>query len=257
MVLTATDPPWLAELVAAPAERLAFTMLQADPHARRLDPATQLAAVRDALADGAATAKTLRERFPDLAPHEMASELGVPIEATDDDPLAGSIWRFAEYRQRPARILLYSRGLAPLDRAVTGRLAVRLLGQATPQQVFIAHELFHHAETIRSDTPIAQRYQPTLFRIGGWHWRTGIAALSEIAAGAFAQSLLDLPCHPRCSISLRSMPFPLVRPRGSRPVSPPPARGIDLSLPLLWPYNQAMTTCVNHPDPAPRTRILG
>jgi hypothetical protein len=36
-----------------------------------------------------------------------------------------------------------------------------------------------------------------LFRIGGWHWRTGIAALSEIAAGAFAQTLLDLPCHPR------------------------------------------------------------
>jgi hypothetical protein len=36
-----------------------------------------------------------------------------------------------------------------------------------------------------------------LFRIGGWHWRTGIAALAEIAAGAFAQSLLDLPCHPK------------------------------------------------------------
>jgi hypothetical protein len=36
-----------------------------------------------------------------------------------------------------------------------------------------------------------------LFRIGGWQWRTGIAALAEIAAGAFAQSLLDLPCHPR------------------------------------------------------------
>jgi hypothetical protein len=196
-MLTATDPSWLAQLVATPAENLAFAMLEADPHARRLDLAAQFAAVRDALADGAATAKALRERFPDLAPHEIARELRVPVEATDGDPLVGSIWRFAEYRQRPARILLYSRGLAPLDRTVAGRLAVRLLGHATPQEVFIAHELFHHAETIRSDTPIAQRYQPTLFRIGGWHWRTGIAALAEIAAGAFAQSLLDLPCHPR------------------------------------------------------------
>jgi hypothetical protein len=35
-----------------------------------------------------------------------------------------------------------------------------------------------------------------LFRIGNWRWRTGVAALAEIAAGAFAQSLLDLPCHP-------------------------------------------------------------
>jgi hypothetical protein len=197
VALAATDPPWLAELVAAPADRLAFAMLETDPHARRLDPATRFAAVRDALADGAATAKALRERFPDLAPHQIARELGVPVETTDDDPLVGTIWRFAEYRQRPARILLYSRGLAPLDRAVAVGLAERLLGHATPQQVFIAHELFHHAETIRSDTPIARRYRPTLFRIGGWRWRTGIAALTEIAAGAFAQSLLDLRCHPR------------------------------------------------------------
>jgi hypothetical protein len=197
VVLAATDPSWLAELVASPAERLAFAMLEADPHARRLDPAAKFAAVRAALADGAATAKALRARFPDLAPHQIARELGVPVEATDDDPLVGSIWRFAEYRQRPARIVLYRSGLALLDSAVAGGLAQRLLGLATPQQVFIAHELFHHAETVRSDTPIAQRYRPTLFRIGGWHWRTGIAALAEIAAGAFAQSLLDLPCHPR------------------------------------------------------------
>jgi len=80
--------------------------------------------------------------------------------------------------------------------AVGDGLAVRLLGQATPQFVFVAHELFHHIEATRSDIPMARRYRPTLFRIGGWHWRTGIAALSEIAAGSFAQSLLDLPCHP-------------------------------------------------------------
>jgi hypothetical protein len=40
-----------------------------------------------------------------------------------------------------------------------------------------------------------------LFRIGSWRWRTGVAALAEIAAGAFAQSLLDLPCHP-CVLNL-------------------------------------------------------
>jgi len=196
MALTASDPSWLAELVAMPAERLAFAMLEADPHARRLDLAAKFAAVRGALADGAATAKALHQRFPDFTPHRIAHELGVPVEVTDDDPLVGSIWRFAEYRQRPARIVLYRSGLALLDRAIAGGLAMRLLGHATPQQVFIAHELFHHAETTRSDTPIAQRYRPTLFRIGGWHWRTGIAALAEIAAGAFAQSLLDLPYHP-------------------------------------------------------------
>lgn len=172
-------------------------MLEADPHARRLDRTARLAAVSDALADGAAVAGAWRARFPDLAPHEIARELGLPIEVTDDDPMVGSLWRFAEYRQQPARILLYARGLAPLEREVAGAWAVWLLGQATPREVFIAHELYHHAEATRPDTPIARRYRPTLFRIGGWHWRTGIAALAEIAAGAFAQSLLDLPCHPK------------------------------------------------------------
>jgi hypothetical protein len=197
VVSAATTPSWLAEVMAASPEALGLVMLEADPHARRLDHATQLAAVRDALADGAATAQTLRQRFPDLAPQEIARELCLPIEISDDDPLAGSLWRFAEYQERPGRILLYRCGLAPLDRAIAGRLAVRLLGRARPQDVFIAHELYHHAEATRSEAPIARRYQPILFRIGGWHWRTGIAALAEIAAGAFAQSLLDLPCHPR------------------------------------------------------------
>ena len=171
-------------------------MLEADPHAQLLDHATKLAAVSAALAEGTGTAEALRARFPDLAPHGIARELGVPIETIDDDPAVGSLWRFAEYREHPARIVLYRSGLAPLDRAVGDGLAVRLLGQATPQEVFVAHELFHHIEATRSDIPMARRYRPTLFRIGGWHWRTGIAALSEIAAGGFAQSLLDLPCHP-------------------------------------------------------------
>jgi hypothetical protein len=57
--------------------------------------------------------------------------------------------------------------------------------------------VYHHAEAIRSEVPIARRRRPTLFRIGKWRWRTGIPSLAEIAAGAFAQSLLDLPHHPR------------------------------------------------------------
>ena len=183
--------------MAASPETLGLLMLEADPHGWRLDRAAQLAAVSVALADGAATAKTLRECFPDLAPGELARELHVPIEITDGDPAVGSIWRFAEYRPRPPRIVLYNRGLAPLERTLTGVLATQLLGRAALRDVFAAHELYHHAEAIRSEVPIARRYQPTLFRIGNWHWRTGIAALAEIAAGAFARSLLDLPCHPK------------------------------------------------------------
>ena len=197
MALTTATAPRLAEFMAASPETLGLVLLEADPHGGRLERPAQLAAVADALADGAATARDFQERFPGRTPAELAGELDVPVVTTDDDPMVGSIWRFAEYRPRPPRIVLYNRGLAPLEDTLGGTMATRLLGRAAPRDVFIAHELYHHAEAIRPEVSIAWRYRPTLFRIGNWHWRTGIAALAEIAAGAFAQSLLELPCHPK------------------------------------------------------------
>jgi hypothetical protein len=197
MTLAAATAPRLAEFMAASPETLGLILLEADPHGRHLEGPAQLAAVADALADGAMTARDFQERFPGHTPEELARAFDVPVETTDDDPMVGSIWRFAEYRPRPPRIVLYNRGLAPLEAMLAGAMATRLLGRATPRDVFIAHELYHHAEAIRPEVSIARRHRPTLFRIGNWHWRTGVAALAEIAAGAFAQSLLDLPCHPK------------------------------------------------------------
>src|SRR3954451_3779584 len=174
-----------------------FAMMQDDAHAWRLDRDQQRAAVSDALADGAATARQFRNRFATSKPNEIANQLGLTIETTDSDPLVGSIWRFAEYRARPPGILLYRHGIALLEDKLCGAAAARLIGHAAPRDVFIAHELYHHAETTRPEPPISRRHQAVLFRLGPWHWRTGIAALSEIAAGSFAQALLDLPCHPR------------------------------------------------------------
>jgi hypothetical protein len=197
MARVVLDTGRFTDVLAASPVALGLAMLRADPHAVRLDQALQLAAVSDALADGVAVATDLRNRFPVLTPQEIARDLQIPVEITDDDPMVGSIWRFAEYRSRPPCIILYSGGIAPLEGTLVGDLITRLLGQATLHEVFIAHELYHHAEAIRSDVPIARRYQPTLFRIGKWRWRTSIPSLAEIAACAFAQSLLDLPHYPK------------------------------------------------------------
>src|SRR3954462_2015006 len=187
----------LNEIGTTSPEALGLAMLQADPHAWRLDRDQQLAAVSEALVDGAATARQFRNRFVTSKPHEIANQLGLTIETTDSDPLVGSIWRFAEYRARPPGILLYRHGIALLEHELCGAGAARLIGHAAPRDVFIAHELYHHAETTRPEPPISRCHQAVLFRLGPWHWRTGIAALSEIAAGSFAQALLDLPCQPR------------------------------------------------------------
>ena len=172
-------------------------MLEADLHARASITAHRSPPFLMRSPTAPRLPRSLRERFPGFAPRDIARELQVPIVATDDDPMVGSIWRFAEYRPRPPRIVLYTRGLAPLEQALVGGLAAQLLGRATTQDVFVAHELYHHAEAIRSEVPIARRYQATLLQIGKWRWRTGIATLAEIAAGSFAQTLLDLPCHPK------------------------------------------------------------
>jgi hypothetical protein len=186
-----------AEIAAASPEMLGMLMLKSDLHAARLDDRAQHTAVIDALADGAATAAEFRKRFPGLSPRRIAGELNIKVGTTDDDPQAGTIWRFAEYRPRPPQILLYSRGLSPIEQALSRGTAARLLGDATLEDVFTAHELYHHAEGTRVEPPIARRHQATLFQIGRWRWRTGIATLAEIAAGSCAQGLLDLPCHPK------------------------------------------------------------
>lgn len=131
--------------------KLGLDMPRADLHGWRLDDATQLAAVRDALDGGTRAAKELRRRFAEHAPHQIARELAVPIEKSNDDPMVGSLWRFAEHQRHPIRILIYSRGLVRYERPLLGTLADRILGEATAEDVFVAHELFHHAElSVRS-----------------------------------------------------------------------------------------------------------
>ena len=187
----------MTTVMTATPETLGLLMLAGDPHAKRMAPAEQRAAVGAALAEGADLAGNLRSRFGNLAPAKIASRLGVPITVSDEDPIVGPLWRFADYRERPARIVLYSRGLAIREAATADPAVTRLFGQTDVSGVFIAHELYHHAEAASGAVPVARRHPVTLLRIGAWRWQTGIAALTEIAAGAFAQALAGLPCHPK------------------------------------------------------------
>ena len=145
MAPTIPNAPRFPEAGFASPETLGLVMLEADPQAWRLDRSTRLAAVSEALADGTATARNVRTRFPDHAPEQIAGEFRLPIETTDNDPMVGSIWRFAEYRPRPPRIVLYSRGLDPLERALTGVRNEAMAGQRTTQDVLNAEQALVNA----------------------------------------------------------------------------------------------------------------
>jgi len=197
MTLAVADAPWFAEIVAASPETLGLAMLRADPHGWRLDRAAQFAAVSDALADGAGDSPGFTERFP----HPDAARNCPRASGTDRDHRTMIRWLARSggspnTGRGPPHIVLYNRGIAPLERTHAGSVIERLLGWATPRAVFVAHELYHHAETLRSEVPIARRYQPTLFELATGDGAPVLRRWPMIAAGAFAQSLLDLPCHP-------------------------------------------------------------
>jgi hypothetical protein len=103
----------------------------------------------------------------------------------------------ADYAARPApSITLYSDGIAVIEAAAAEPDTAYLLGASNPREILIAHELYHHIETVRPECQVSRRWKVTLIRLGRWRWRSGFPVLSEIAAGAFAQTLLRLPAHP-------------------------------------------------------------
>ena len=77
------------------------------------------------------------------------------------------------------------------------REGATLLNLEDCSPVFLAHELYHHLARSAPRPPFSRAYRVTLLQLGRWRWTSRIASLEEIAAGAFAQSLLGMKFHPR------------------------------------------------------------
>ena len=172
---------------------LGLQMLAEDPQAGRIPFAERAAWVRAAVDDGLRHAAAGSGRWgndPDI----IARACGVPVIDSDAMSGFGTTLVFAEYSTRQPGITLYSGAIAQLDRRIAG-LPGYVIGHA--RTLFLAHELYHHLDCTDPRGPIARRHPVTIFRLGRWRWTSGVRALAEIAAGAFAQQLLGLTCHPR------------------------------------------------------------
>jgi hypothetical protein len=162
-----SDPPDSAEL-----GRL---ILEADPQYRRIASGAADALVAASLADGRALAAAMESRDP----RALAASRGIAIvEAEADD--FGTTLVLADWR--PGRITLYRAALERMSRLAGFDVA----------PVYIAHELYHHLDAARP-IPLARRHRVRILGL----WTSGLVSLPEIAAGAFAQALLDLPWHPK------------------------------------------------------------
>jgi hypothetical protein len=180
---------------AAP-QALGLLQLQDDPQYSRVPADRHLALVEAAIEDGRSLADRTRDRWG-RDPVSIAACCHVPVIHSQDDAGFGSTIVYADYATRAPCITLYVPAIARLDRLIAGRGARCRLGIGSTMPIFLAHELYHHFDCTRGSAPLSRRHRVQIFRIGLWNWTSGLASLSEIAAGAFAQHLLGLPFHPK------------------------------------------------------------
>lgn len=173
---------------------LGHFILRGDLQYRRIAEAARRGLIAGAIADGARQAELVRTRWGSDAGH-IARMLHLRVEVTRDEEGGGTTVLFGEYRSRSRTVRLYRPAIERLNAALADAVWQDWLGIADAMPVFLAHEIYHHLDTTESGVPVARRTPVCLLQIGTWRWTSGIQALSEIAAGSFAQTLLGLPVH--------------------------------------------------------------
>ncbi len=172
-------------------------MLADDPRYRRLSRVEQHHLVAAAVADGAELAATAIARWSN-DPHQLTQALHLAVQNLPDDSGYGTTKVFADYSNRLMTIRLYWPAITYLNRGLADPAWQDWLGITDATPVLIAHEIYHHLDTIRGACRLVRRYPVAVFRLGAWQWMTPMLALTEIAAGSFAQRLLNLPAHAKC-----------------------------------------------------------
>ncbi|MCW5621156.1 MAG: hypothetical protein KIS79_08635 [Burkholderiales bacterium] len=183
-----------AALPHATAQQLAALILAEDPQAARLSARRAHELVDAALTDGVELAARVAQQWGH-DPDQIAAAAGIEVIDVDGSNDYGSTRVYAEYLPRGSRVYLYRPALAAIDRHLCADGLAALLGVYAAREVFLAHELYHHFDLTRAAGPLASRHRVVLLTLGRWRWTSGLSSLAEIAAGAFAQSLLELRCH--------------------------------------------------------------
>lgn len=175
---------------------LGYSLLEEDAMFPRIPEPARHGLVDTALSEGRARAESVARDWG-TDPRAIAKRLGVSVVRSDADAGFGSVVVFAEYTTRPARITLYRTAIARMTHLLDALRLRAVLNAGNYEQVFLAHELYHHLAQLGPEPPLSRSHRVRVLGFGRWVWTCGITSLEEIAAGAFAQDLLALNCHPR------------------------------------------------------------
>lgn len=177
-------------------QALGGLILECDPSAARIGPLERRRLVNVALHDGEELAEAAAKQWG-RDPFAMAAACGIPVIESDADGGYGSTVVYAEYGGKPPRVILYRTALLRLDRYLAQPNVGNLFGIRSARPALLAHELYHAFDLERGRNALAQRERVRVLRLGRFTWTSGLPALQEIAAGAFAQRLLRLRLHPK------------------------------------------------------------
>jgi hypothetical protein len=172
-------------------ERFAAFLAAADCLAAKMSPEEQAAAVSGALACGLAVACEIAGSFKGR-PAKLAEQMGLRIV---EAPRVFMRPILSSYDPAARIIAVNPTLLNTINRIVDEYGIAELLGEFDPQEVAIGHELFHHVEGDGKNL-FVKRFSITLWRIGSFHYRSTIPAVSEIAAFACAKALCRLDFNP-------------------------------------------------------------
>jgi hypothetical protein len=171
---------------------LALQELRRDPCFPSLSVAQQQEYIVSALAMG----REQGERYRGRGVLALVTELGARFVIRDEEGVIAGLPTRAEYDSGTGLITVYRPSIESLDRMLgeTPRIEE---AESLALRVLIAHELFHHLEATRIPPVSEQLPSVIVSRFAGW-WkvRRHVRSCSEIAAHAFAQTLMDLPFLP-------------------------------------------------------------
>ncbi len=165
---------------------LAYLELAKDRTFQRLPEEQKLGLIKEVTAIGDEVAAQIVAEHGTNDPRKIAARLGVKVLGEDRGRARGS-----EYRPEKKEIVVYRDFNEKLLREVKSTdLSERLL------KFVVAHQLFHHLEVNRIGE-VFKRYKFPVWKLGPYVRENQIRGLSNVAAQAFTQSLIDLEISPQ------------------------------------------------------------
>ncbi len=164
-----------------------------DPLEGKLSTEEKKELIDEANKCGAEQAKKLKAQFGEKKVREYAEQLRLQVIREDSEGSDNYIV-FAKFNY-PNKITIYSGNVDKVEKMIVDNDMEEILGHVDVEELLFAHEMYHYFEEDNKEI-YTKAKKIELWKLGPIHYKSRLAALSEIAAMSFARELLQLNYNP-------------------------------------------------------------